>query len=144
MRYRHNYSICCNSISHRAIHDSIHRTQRFRFRSASYLRLSTLVLAIDSHSGYSVCTIRCNIGCGLGSFLSMVTSHLLAVPNTESTNCYNLWLVCLRHLQPPCSSLPLLLNPGFVSAFGLRTSTSFLRLRHKSSPTTLVLPCAIL
>ena len=50
--------------------------------------------------GYSVCTNRCNIRRGIGSFLSMVTSHLLAVPNTESTNCYNLWLACLRHLQP--------------------------------------------
>ena len=54
----------------------------------------------DSPAGYSVCTNRCNIGCGIGSLLSMVTSHLLAVPNTESTNCYNLWLACLRHLQP--------------------------------------------
>ena len=45
--------------------------------------------------GYSVCTNRCNIRRGIGSFLSMVTSHLLAVPNTESTNCYNLWLACL-------------------------------------------------
>ena len=30
--------------------------------------------------GYSVCTNRCNIRRGIGSFLSMVTSHLLAVP----------------------------------------------------------------
>ena len=59
-----------------------------------------IIMQFDSHIGYSVCTIRCNIGCGLGSLLSMVTSHPLAVPNTESTNCYNLWLVCLWHLQP--------------------------------------------
>ena len=54
-----------------------------------------IVLQFDSRIGYSVCTNRCNIRCGSGSLLSMVTSHLLAVPNTESTNCYNLWLVCL-------------------------------------------------
>ena len=100
----------------------------------------------DLHSsiaipGYSVCTNRCNIGCGIGSLLSMVTSHLLAVPNTESTNCYNLWLACLGHLQPLARHSLSSLISDYVSAFGLYTLTSFLRLRHKSS-TTLVLPCA--
>ena len=56
----------------------------------------------------------------------MVTSHLLAVPNTESTNCYNLWLACPGHLQPLARhSLcfqsrtpypPLIFVSGFVSS----------------------------
>jgi len=71
-----------------------------RFRSALTFTSRFRYLQLDSHIGYSVCTNRCNIGCGIGSLLSTVTSHLLAVPNTESTNCYNLWLVCQRHLQP--------------------------------------------
>ena len=66
-----------------------------RFRSALTITSRLRQLQLDSHIGYSVCTNRCNIGCGIGSLLSMVTSHLLAVPNTESTNCYNLWLACL-------------------------------------------------
>ena len=96
-----------------------------RFWSA-HIHLAALILQFDSLTGYSVCTNRCNIRCGLGSFLSMVTSHLLAVPNTESTNCYNLWLVCLRHLQPLARhSLcfksrtpyqPLIFVSGFVSS----------------------------
>ena len=75
-------------------------TEHYAIRLWSAPSTSRLRLQFDSLTGYSVCTNRCNIRCGYGSFLSMVTSHLLAVPNTESTNCYNLWLVCLRHLQP--------------------------------------------
>ena len=63
----------------------------------------------------------------------MVTSHLLAVPNTESTNCYNLWLACLGHLQPLARHSLSSLISDYVSAFGHYTLTSFLRLRHKSS-----------
>ena len=66
-----------------------------RFRSALTFTSLFRYLQLDSRIGYSVCTNRCNIGCGIGSLLSTVTSHLLAVPNTESTNCYNLWLACL-------------------------------------------------
>ena len=105
------------------------------------LTLRLWYLQFDCHIGYSVCTNRCNIGCGSGSLLSMVTSHLLAVPNTESTNCYNLWLVCLRHLQPLARHSLSSLISDFVSTFDC-----CLRLRFfgfaTSSFTTLVLPCA--
>ena len=75
-------------------------TEHYAIRLWSAPSTLRLRLQFDSLTGYSVCTNRCNIRCGYGSFLSMVTSHLLAVPNTESTNCYNLWLAWLRHLQP--------------------------------------------
>ena len=115
-------------------------TEHYAIRLWSAPSTLRLRLQFDSLTGYSVCTNRCNIRCGYGSFLSMVTSHLLAVPNTESTNCYNLWLVCLRHLQPLArhslsSSLGLCINLRLLSP------ASFLRLRHKFFP-TLVLPCA--
>ena len=115
-------------------------TEHYAIRLWSAPSTSRYRLQFDSLTGYSVCTNRCNIRCGYGSFLSMVTSHLLAVPNTESTNCYNLWLVCLRHLQPLArhslsSSLGLCINLRLLSP------ASFLRLRHKFFP-TLVLPCA--
>ena len=67
-------------------------TEHYAIRLWSAPSTSRYRLQFDSLTGYSVCTNRCNIRCGYGSFLSMVTSHLLAVPNTESTNCYNLWL----------------------------------------------------
>jgi hypothetical protein len=100
-----------------------------RFLSA-HLHLTALILQFDSLTGYSVCTNRCNIRCGLGSFLSMVTSHLLAVPNTESTNCYNLWLVCLRHLQP-LARHSLSFHLGLRINLRLLSPASFPRLRHK-------------
>ena len=92
-------------------------TEHYAIRLWSAPSTSRLRLQFDSLTGYSVCTNRCNIRCGYGSFLSMVTSHLLAVPNTESTNCYNLWLACLGHLQPLARHSLSYLIPGFVSTF---------------------------
>ena len=56
----------------------------------------------------------------------MVTSHLLAVPNTESTNCYNLWLACLGHLQPLARHSLSPLISDYVSAFGIKPRLRFL------------------
>ena len=55
-------------------------TEHYAIRLWSAPSTSRLRLQFDSLTGYSVCTNRCNIRCGYGSFLSMVTSHLLAVP----------------------------------------------------------------
>ena len=115
-------------------------TEHYAIRLWSAPSTLRLRLQLDSLAGYSVCTNRCNIRCGYGSFLSMVTSHLLAVPNTESTNCYNLWLVCLRHLQP-LARHSLSSHLGLCINLRLLSPASSLRLRHKFFP-TLVLPCA--
>ena len=90
--------------------------------------------------GYSVCTNRCNIRRGIGSFLSMVTSHLLAVPIPNQlivTTCGLHVCDTFNHslVTPLASNLRLRINLRLLSP------ASSLRLRHKLF-TTLVLPCA--
>ena len=111
-----------------------------RFRSASYLPLRPWYSQLDRQIGYSFCTNRCNIRRGIGSFLSMVTSHLLAVPIPNQlivTTCGLHVYDTFNHslVTPLASNLRLRINLRLLSP------ASSLRLRHKLF-TTLVLPCA--
>ena len=118
----------------------LHSPNTTLFASGLLTKPLDSALQFVSLVGYSVCTNRCNIRCGPGSFLSMVTSHLLAVPIPNQL----IVTTCGLHVYDTFNHslvTPSVLISDFVSTFDCCLRLRFFGFATSNFP-TLVLPCA--